>query len=40
MTVYSRLGELLLDKNLTVADLDRQIGERFDVEVDRRACSG
>jgi hypothetical protein len=37
VTVYSRLGELLLDKNLTVADLDRQIGERFGVEFDRRA---
>ena len=35
--VYSRLSELLLDKNLTVADLERQIGERFGIEVDRRA---
>ena len=37
VTVYSRLSELLLDKNLTVADLERQIGDRFGIEVDRRA---
>jgi len=37
VTVYSRLSELLLDKSLTVADLERQIGERFGIEVDRRA---
>jgi transcriptional regulator with XRE-family HTH domain len=37
VTVYSRLSELLLDKNLTVADLERQIAERFGLEVDRRA---
>ena len=36
VTVYSRLSELLLDRNLTVADLERQIGERFGIEVDRR----
>ena len=37
VTVYSRLSELLLDKNLTVADLERQISERFGIEVERRA---
>jgi hypothetical protein len=37
VTVYSRLSELLLDKNLTVADLERQISERFEIDVDRRA---
>jgi hypothetical protein len=37
VTVYSRLSELLLDKNLTVADLERQMTERFGIEVDRRA---
>jgi transcriptional regulator with XRE-family HTH domain len=37
VTVYSRLSELLLSKNMTVADLERQIGERFGVETDRRA---
>jgi hypothetical protein len=37
VTVYSRLSELLLDKSLTVADLERQLVERFEIEVDRRA---
>jgi hypothetical protein len=37
VTVYSRLSELLLDKNLTVADLERQVGEQFGLEADRRA---
>jgi hypothetical protein len=37
VTVYSRLSELLLNRNLTVADLERQIGQRFGLEVDRRA---
>lgn len=37
VTVYSRLGDLLLDRNLTVADLEREIGERYGLDVDRRA---
>lgn len=34
--VYSRLGDVLRTRNLTVSDLQRQIAARFDFAVDAR----
>ncbi len=34
--VYSRLGDVLRTRNLTVGDLQRQIAARFDFAVDAR----
>jgi hypothetical protein len=36
VTVYPRLGDVLRRKNLTVAELERQIEQRFGVLVDRK----
>ncbi len=38
--VYPRLGDVLKSKNVTVAELERQIRERFDVAVDPMALYG
>jgi len=38
--VYPRLGDVLESKNVTVAELERQIRERFDVAVDPMALYG
>lgn len=35
--VYSRLGDVLRDKNMSVSDLARRIAERFGLEVDERS---
>lgn len=39
VAVYSRLGQLLLDKKMSVRDLAREITTRFGVEVDERALT-
>src|SRR5262245_4269015 len=36
VTVYPRLGDVLRRKNLTVAELERQIEQRYGVLVDRK----
>jgi hypothetical protein len=36
VTVYPRLGDVLRRKNLTVAELERQIEQRYGVPVDRK----
>ncbi len=37
VAVYPRLGELLRESDLTVADLERQIERFFGLHVDQRA---
>src|SRR5688572_18522182 len=36
VTVYPRLGDVLRGRNLTVAELERQIEQRYGVQVDRK----
>jgi hypothetical protein len=36
VTVYPRLGDVLRGQNLTVAELERQIEQRYGVQVDRK----
>ena len=38
VTVYPRLGDVLRGQNLTVAELERQIEQRYGVQVDRKSC--